>query len=81
MFSFQDPKTQHDMTYAWNNVILPRQLGHSKIGYERVFSYEIRHLNKETEYEAQVQAKNKFGWSERSDSIKFRTVLNRSTGN
>ena len=65
-------------TYAWNNVILPRQNGPS--GYEQYYSYDIQHLLVDSRYEAQVQAKNKFGWSDRSDSLVFATMLRQKPG-
>ena len=33
--------------------------------------YDVQHLANGATYEAQVQARNKFGWSERSESVKF----------
>ena len=35
------------------------------------YSYDILHLSPGGEYEAQVQAMNKFGWSQRSDPVRF----------
>ena len=35
------------------------------------FSYDARHLRPGAAYEALVQARNKFGWSERSEAVRF----------
>jgi len=39
------------------------------------FTYEARHLKAGGKYEAVVQARNKFGWSQRSDVFVFSTDL------
>ena len=49
-------------------------------GFEQRREYDLRGLNLDCEYEAQVQAKNKFGWSERSDSLRFRTFIETTPG-
>ncbi len=78
--SLQATETGSDHTFAWNNVVLPpfQQQQHEKLlTWKRplhVYSHEVSHLVSETLYEAQVQAKNKFGWSERSEALQFSTV-------
>lgn len=64
-------------TFAWNNVILPRSSSSLESENDEAGNslhrahYDVRHLAPGANYEAQVQAKNKFGWSERSESVKF----------
>ncbi len=81
-------------TFAWNNVILPRSSGSnafnvgggsggedpSSPAYLHRSHYDVRHLAAGATYEAQVQAKNKFGWSERSESVKFAAERRRLAG-
>lgn len=64
-----------DTTYAWNNVILPRQ--NTVGGFEQYQSYDIQHLSPGSKYEVQVQAKNNFGWSQRSESLRFSTEVHK----
>jgi len=69
------------MSYAWNNIILPGS-GTTTGTQEREkhFAYDLKHLTAESNYEAQLQAKNKYGWSERSDLLKFFTHSLQATG-
>ena len=57
----QDPISTHELTYAWNNVILQRQ-SNAPLGFEQFFTYELRHLAQGTEYEAQVRIMYIFIW-------------------
>ena len=69
------------MAYAWNNIILPGTGTWTGIeAKEKHFSYDLKHLTNEASYEAQIQAKNKFGWSERSDLLRFYTHSQQHTG-
>jgi hypothetical protein len=70
------------MTYAWNNIILPGTgTWKGSDNREKHFSYDLKHLSNDASYEAQIQAKNKFGWSERSDLLRFHTIIQQYTGN
>ncbi|XP_014251664.1 limbic system-associated membrane protein isoform X1 [Cimex lectularius] len=54
----------------WNDVILPNMpSGH----YTQHMSYMIRGLEPAVQYEARVQAKNRFGWSQMSEDFLFVT--------
>lgn len=44
------------------------------------FSYTARHLRSGADYEALVQARNEFGWSERSEAVRFSTRRDRDDG-
>ena len=62
-------------------MILPPQPGRSSPrGYEQFYSYDIKHLLDDASYEAQVQAKNKFGWSEMSELLEFHTSTRKTSG-
>ncbi|XP_030756207.1 limbic system-associated membrane protein-like [Sitophilus oryzae] len=56
----------------WSNVILPASQS-STIGVQSM-SYVIRGLEPGQQYEAKVQARNKFGWSPVSKSFTFQTT-------
>ena len=43
------------------------------------YSYDIPNLTPGIEYEAQVQAMNKFGWSQRSEAVRFTAGLVRGS--
>jgi hypothetical protein len=69
------------MSYAWNNIILPGSgTITGKQEREKHYAYDLKHLTSEANYEAQLQAKNKYGWSERSDLLKFFTHSQLVTG-
>ena len=46
-------------------------LAHISGPYTFQYSYDIPLLTPGVEYEAQVQATNKFGWSQRSEAVRF----------
>ncbi|KAI5705516.1 hypothetical protein M8J76_011486 [Diaphorina citri] len=54
----------------WNDVILPAAPSEA---YNQQMSYLIRGLDPGAQYEAQVQAKNRFGWNKMSDKFQFTT--------
>ncbi|CAG2053993.1 unnamed protein product [Timema podura] len=54
----------------WNDVILPAIA--SELHTQQMY-YLIKGLESGTKYEAKVQAKNRFGWSQVSDSFQFYT--------
>jgi len=62
------------MTNAWTNLVIPgtgTTTGRQE--REKHFVYKLKHLNSESYYEVQLQAKNKYGWSERSNLVTFFT--------
>lgn len=73
LFHFQDNIT-YGHVYGhhkeWNDVILPAAPSDA---YNQQMSYLIRGLDPGAQYEAQVQAKNKFGWNKISDKFQFTT--------
>lgn len=56
--------------YAYNNIIIN---GVGTHGFEHHQSYILENLIPNSMYEAQIQAKNKFGWSGVSDKFQFFT--------
>lgn len=58
----------------WNDVILPAAPSEQ---FTQQMSYMIRGLEPAFHYEARVQAKNRFGWNDISDTFHFTT---RGTG-
>ena len=67
--SFQDDPS-HEMLYAYNNIIIN---GAGTQGFEHHQSYILENLMPDSMYEAQIQAKNGFGWSSVSDKFQFYT--------
>ena len=65
----QDDPSQ-DVFYAYNNIIIN---GVGTQGYEHHQSYILESLMPHSMYEAQIQAKNKFGWSAVSEKFQFHT--------
>eukprot|EP00094_Tigriopus_californicus_P007073 TCALIF_06809-PA protein Name:"Similar to LAC Lachesin (Schistocerca americana)" AED:0.10 eAED:0.10 QI:0/0.83/0.71/1/0.83/0.85/7/550/467 len=59
-----------DIVYAYNNIIIN---GVGTHGFEHHQSYILENLIPNSMYEAQIQAKNKFGWSGVSDKFQFFT--------
>uniref|UniRef100_A0A336MRD2 CSON000185 protein n=1 Tax=Culicoides sonorensis TaxID=179676 RepID=A0A336MRD2_CULSO len=60
----------------WRDVVLPAvPLSHL---YTQSMSYVIRGLDPDQQYEARVQARNKHGWSNTSESFTFSTSSNGS---
>eukprot|EP00095_Tigriopus_kingsejongensis_P002801 maker-scaffold157_size297442-snap-gene-1.23 protein:Tk02801 transcript:maker-scaffold157_size297442-snap-gene-1.23-mRNA-1 annotation:"limbic system-associated membrane" len=59
-----------DIFYAYNNIIIN---GVGTQGFEHHQSYILENLIPNSMYEAQIQAKNKFGWSAVSDKFQFFT--------
>ncbi|KAG4075949.1 hypothetical protein HA402_003775 [Bradysia odoriphaga] len=60
----------------WRDVVLPAvPLSHH---YTQGMSYMIRGLDADQQYEAKVQARNRYGWSEMSESFTFTTSINDS---
>uniref|UniRef100_A0A1B6CBY1 Ig-like domain-containing protein n=2 Tax=Clastoptera arizonana TaxID=38151 RepID=A0A1B6CBY1_9HEMI len=57
-------------TGDWNDVILPAMASEQ---FTQQMSYLIKGLEPGVNYEARVQAKNRFGWNELSDSFQFST--------
>ncbi len=68
-FPFQDDPTQ-DVFYAYNNIIIS---GVGTQGFEHHQSYILDSLMPDSMYEAQIQARNGFGWSSVSDKFQFYT--------
>ena len=66
---FQDDPSQ-DIFYAYNNIIIN---GVGTQGFEHHQSYILDSLMPDSMYEAQIQAKNKFGWSSVSEKFQFYT--------
>ena len=77
-----DPNLHHsesDISSPWNVIVLPHVYDRteispdSKIGarFNHTYSYDIPNLTPGVEYEAQVQASNKFGWSQMSEAARF----------
>ena len=58
------------MLYAYNNIIIN---GVGTQGFEHHQSYILESLMPDSMYEAQIQAKNGFGWSQVSDKFQFYT--------
>ncbi|XP_039279416.1 limbic system-associated membrane protein isoform X1 [Nilaparvata lugens] len=54
----------------WHDVILKPSNGET---FSHVMSYDIRNLESGSVYEAIVQAKNRYGWNEVSESMQFYT--------
>lgn len=54
----------------WNNVILPAIPSEQ---FTQQMSYVIKSLDPAAQYEAKVQAKNRFGWNQESDTFHFST--------
>ncbi len=65
----QDDPSQ-DVFYAYNNIIIQ---GVGTQGFEHHQSYILENLEADSMYEAQIQAKNKFGWSPVSEKFQFYT--------
>lgn len=65
----QDDPSQ-DIFYAYNNIIIN---GVGTQGFEHHQSYILDSLMPDSMYEAQIQAKNKFGWSSVSEKFQFYT--------
>ncbi len=65
----QDDPSQ-DVFYAYNNIIIN---GVGTQGYEHHQSYILDNLMPDSMYEAQIQARNGFGWSPVSDKFQFYT--------
>ncbi|XP_076262740.1 limbic system-associated membrane protein-like isoform X2 [Rhynchophorus ferrugineus] len=61
-----------DRRLEWRDVILPA-IPAQPVGMQSM-SYVIRGLEGGQQYEARVQARNKFGWSPVSDSFTFKTT-------
>jgi hypothetical protein len=59
-----------DVYYAYNNIIIS---GVGTQGFEHHQSYILENLMPDSMYEAQIQAKNHFGWSAVSDKFQFYT--------
>lgn len=66
---FQDDPSQ-DVYYAYNNIIIN---GVGTQGFEHHQSYILENLVPDSMYEAQIQAKNHFGWSAISEKFQFYT--------
>lgn len=54
----------------WNNVILPAIPSEQ---FTQQMSYVIKGLDIAAQYEAKVQAKNRFGWNQESETFLFHT--------
>lgn len=54
----------------WNDVILPAIPNEQ---FTQHMSYMIKNLEPAGQYEARVQAKNRFGWNEISENFVFTT--------
>ena len=67
--SFQDDPSQ-DIYYAYNNIIIN---GVGTQGFEHHQSYILEKLMPDSMYEAQIQARNHYGWSAVSDKFQFYT--------
>ena len=65
----QDDPSQ-DLYYAFNNIIIN---GVGTQGYEHHQSYILDNLEPDSMYEAQIQAKNSYGWSLVSEKFQFYT--------
>ena len=65
----QDDPSQ-EVYYAYNNIIIS---GGETSGYEHHQSYILDNLMPDSMYEAQIQAKNAYGWSGVSDKFQFYT--------
>ena len=59
------------MFYAYNNIMIN---GVGTQGYEHHQSYKLDNLEPDSMYEAQIQAKNVYGWSAMSDKFQFYTA-------
>ncbi|XP_055678970.1 limbic system-associated membrane protein-like isoform X1 [Lutzomyia longipalpis] len=58
----------------WRDVVLPAiPLSHH---FTQGMSYMIRNLDPNQQYEAKVQARNRYGWSALSESFEFSTSMN-----
>ncbi|XP_059612096.1 limbic system-associated membrane protein-like isoform X2 [Phlebotomus argentipes] len=58
----------------WRDVVLPAiPLSHH---FTQGMSYMIRNLDPNQHYEAKVQARNRYGWSDLSESFEFSTSMN-----
>ena len=68
-FALQDDPSQ-DIFYAYNNIIIN---GVGTQGFEHHQSYILENLIPNSMYEAQIQAKNQYGWSSVSDKFQFFT--------
>ena len=66
---FQDDPSQ-DIYYAYNNIIIN---GVGTQGFEHHQSYILEKLMPDSMYEAQIQARNHYGWSAVSDKFQFYT--------
>ncbi|XP_018898204.1 lachesin isoform X2 [Bemisia tabaci] len=55
---------------GWNDITLPVQPSES---FTKKMWYTIKNLEPAAQYEAQVQAKNRFGWNQISDKFSFST--------
>lgn len=67
--SFQINETPHNPG-NWHDVILKPSGGET---FSHTMSYDIRGLEPGSSYEAIVQAKNRYGWNEVSESMQFYT--------
>ena len=68
-FDLQDDPSQ-DIYYAYNNIIIN---GVGTRGFEHHQSYILEKLMPDSMYEAQIQARNHYGWSAVSDKFQFYT--------
>ena len=66
---FQDDPSQ-DIYYAYNNIIIN---GVGTQGFEHHQSYILEKLVPDSMYEAQIQARNHYGWSAVSEKFQFYT--------
>ncbi|XP_031632888.1 limbic system-associated membrane protein isoform X2 [Contarinia nasturtii] len=58
----------------WRDVVLPSvPLSHH---YTQGMSYLIKNLDQDQQYEARVQSRNRYGWSDMSESFTFSTTMN-----
>lgn len=62
--------TNRNVEFAWNNIIIN---GQKLAGREHHQSFVIENLLEEATYEAQIQARNHFGWSDVSAKFDFFT--------
>lgn len=60
----------HQNHGKWHDVMLQPTNGET---FSHLMSYNIRGLDAASVYEAIVQAKNRYGWSEVTDAYKFYT--------
>ena len=63
------------MEFAWNNIILSSRSHRDDGSLEHRQGFVLNNLRQEASYEAQIQARNKFGWSQVSEKFEFYTRI------